>query len=53
MVFFVEPSLLPTSRAVPSAIFLRADARMVRFTGAKLVFVAGCDSFRCLAHRAF
>lgn len=26
---------------------------MVRFTGAELVFVAGCDPLRCLAHRAF
>jgi len=36
-----------------AAIFLRADADMARFTGAKLVFVAACDSFRSLAHRAF
>jgi len=40
-----------------AAIFLRADADMVRFAGtARVVFAArtaGCDSFRTLAHRAF
>ena len=36
-----------------AAIFLRADADMVRFAGAEPVLFAGCDSFRTLAHRAF
>ena len=40
-----------------AAIFLRADADMVRFAGAELVAFAipsaGCDSFRAFAHLAF
>lgn len=39
-----------------AAIFLRADADMVRFTEESVGFAvaaAGCDSFRAFAHLAF
>ena len=39
-----------------TAIFLRADADISRFTGAEpVVFAAaaGCNRFRVIAHRAF
>ena len=35
-----------------AAIFLRADANTVRFTGAEAVVLAAGDSFRTFAHRA-
>jgi hypothetical protein len=36
-----------------AAIFLRADAGIVRFAGAEAVTAAGCDTLRLFAHRAF
>ena len=53
-VYFLFAALIFAHRArCAAAIFLRADADMVRFAGAEPVLFAGCDSFRTLAHRAF
>jgi hypothetical protein len=54
--FFAARIFAHLARSV-AAIFLRADADIVRFAGAKLAVLiaptAGCDPFRILAHRAF
>ena len=55
--FFFAALTLAHRALCAAAIFLRADADMVRFAGAApVVFAAptaGRDSFRTLAHRAF
>ena len=52
--FFCCAFTFPHLARCAAAIFLRADADMMRFTGAALVVCAmGCEFSRALAHLAF
>jgi hypothetical protein len=51
--FFFPAFTLAHRARCAAAIFLRADADIVRFTVAEAVAAAGCDRLRALAHRFF